>query len=170
MTAPERDGSLVTYGGPFRDYAPQVDPTTDPSSTGFNQMLDSVAQMTNMATRAWARFTPAGTGTPVLAASGAQHWALWGNSPAVAPTPSRSNVGLYVLTWPSTVSDNIPSGQQGFFGPHTVNFLAADGQAESQTFYHVQCLATGNSVTVQILNTSGSGVDPSGVTFFIKAY
>lgn len=170
MTLPSRD-SLSTFGGTpgagLVDFSPPIDPTTDLPAAGLNQALSDVAMMTRTAVRAWARFTPAGTGTPVLV----NHWALWGNSSGVAPVVARTTTGIYTVTWPATVTDDVTvSSASGYVGPQSPNFLAGEGQTEGATFFSVQSSASANVATVWIFGTGNTLADPNGPTIFVKVY
>ena len=165
MTAPDRD-TIATYGGPYNDYAPTIDPTVDASSAGFNPMLANVAMILNTAVRAWVRFQPQGTGTPNLIS----HWAMWGTGAGVAPVIARTTTGTYTVTWPAVVQDQVPQGYLGYVGNHTTNLLASSGQTEGSTFFVVQGSANANVGTYYIFNGSNALDDPNGPTIFVVAY
>jgi hypothetical protein len=104
--------TLQGYGGALLDYSPPVDPTTDPSAAGRNPAFADIAAMTHVAPRAFARFALSGTVlAPVLLA----HDETWnnGNPANVAPVVARAGVGIYTVTWPATVFDEIPAGMPG---------------------------------------------------------
>jgi hypothetical protein len=165
MSLPDRD-SIQTFGGPYADYSPVIDSSTDASSAGFNPMLSDVAMLGLPAVRAWVRFTPAGTGTPTLAS----HMAMWGTGAGVAPTIARTSTGIYTVTWPSLVADQVPAGAAGYFGNHTLNLLASTGQTEGSTYFAVQGSASANVGTYAIFNTSNVLADPNGPTILVIAY
>lgn len=168
MTTPDRDGTVATYGGPWFNAAPVVDPTRDAPDFGFNQALESLAQMTMTCPRCVCRITWNGTSAPTLVS----HMAMWGNLPGVAPVPSRLGVGSGLITWPTTVQDSIQIGQPGYNpSGHTVGLLYARGDAEGTTYVKVQATGGGtNLVTFALLNTAGSAFDPSGVNLVIFGY
>jgi hypothetical protein len=161
MTLPDVD-TLNTYGGGLFDYAPVVDPTRDRPASGANQAYESVAAMTHTNWRSWVRFTLNGSATPVLVA----HDANWGNAIGVAPTFTRTSAGIYTVTWPATVNDEIPNGVPGFSTGHTVNFRASTGNVRAvATPFDIFCTPTSaNIVTVRIFNAAGSAADPGSAT------
>jgi hypothetical protein len=170
MTLPSRD-SLATFGGTlgagYVDYSPVLDPTVDMPAAAGNQALSDVAMLTRTAVRAWARFTPAGTGTPVLVSN----WALWGTGSGAQPAVARSGVGIYTLTWPATVTDDLTvSSAAGYLGPQTLALLAAEGQTEGATFFSVQASASANVATLWIFGTGNTLADPNGPTILALAY
>ncbi len=152
MTLPEID-TLTTYGGGLNDYSPPVDPTVDRSAAGANAAYASMAAMTATATRAWVRLTLNGASAPTLVA----HNSNWGNQIGVAPVLTRSSVGSYLITWPSTVSDQIQSGTPGYFGPHTLNLRAgwANVRFVSTAWLPFVSAAT-NVATLIICSVSGT--------------
>ena len=165
MTAPDRD-TIATYGGPYNDYSPSLDPTVDASSAGFNPMLANVAMILNVAPRAWVRFKPAGSGTPTLVA----HWAMWGTGAGVAPVIARTAQGTYTVTWPAVVQDQVPQGYLGYVGNHTVNFLGTVGMCGADTFHAIQGHISANVGTYFIFDNSLTLKDPSNLIFMVVGY
>lgn len=90
-----------TYGGILANYLGQgvVDPTTDLDAAAHNQAMADLAGLTRTGIRAWALIN-AQAGPTV-----ASHDAVWGNGGGVAPTVSRTGAGIWVVTWPSTITD-----------------------------------------------------------------
>lgn len=125
MTLPDKD-TLATYGGPMRDYADPVDPTTDESAEYRNKYAANVAMMTRTATRGFRSFLGTTGGATGISdpASGFVHDALWGNSSLVKPTATRIATGTYDVAWPSSVQDEL-------FASHTLSLSRAFGNVES---------------------------------------
>jgi hypothetical protein len=161
MTLPDID-TLPSVGGALFDYSPQIDPTRDRAAAAANvAYADAVAQ-THTIVRAWVRFTLNGAATPVLVA----HDSVWGNAIGVAPTFTRTSAGIYTVTWPATVVDEIPNGAPGYQASHTINFRAALGNVRAvATAFDIFCAPTSaNVVTVRIFNVAGSAADPGSAT------
>lgn len=163
MTAPAR-ATLGTYGGPWNDYSAVVDATTDVSAgnstSGGNAWAIDTESMLRTAVRAWVVFTPAGTGSPTLGTN----WTMWPTSGNAAPVVTRTGVGLYAITCPVSVIDEMSASQ-------TLNLLAGDCQCQSQSvLWLAQVSVSGNVVSIAIFNSSGALADPSGPAFFCKAY
>lgn len=166
-----------SYGGAgLLDYAGQavVDDTTDRGADGVNPLVADVAAMTHTAVRAWAKFTPSGTGTPAIGANDA----CWdgakddgGISLNAAPTALRLSTGAYKITWPVSVYDEVPEGAPGYVGPHTVNLRDAwcPPVLSGGTLYQpVVTSVSGNVVFVSIL-VGSTLTDPSGPSFSLFA-
>jgi hypothetical protein len=169
MTAMSVD-SLGTLGGALNNYSPVVDATTDLDAGAGNKAMADIAAMTHCCPRAWTRFTPAGTGAPVLTA----HDEMWGAVGLAAPIVARTTTGIYTLTWPSNVQDEIPSGSPGYTGPQPLNLRMATGNSEGGTTYFdaKPVVTSPNVVTVYIWNGASTPalVDPTGTTFGVVAY
>jgi hypothetical protein len=160
MTVPDRD-SLGTYGGPWNDYQPVADPTTDVPATGGNQWAADTAGMTKTAVRAWGRFSTSGTSVPTLLTS----FTMWPTGTNDAPVVARTTTGLYTMTLPVTVEDELGND-------HTLNLMAGDCQCESQSvLWTAQVSVSGNVASVAIFNSSAALADPPlGNYFFLKVY
>jgi hypothetical protein len=152
MTLPDID-TLTTYGGGLNDFSPVVDPTTDRPAAGANAAYASLAAMTATAPRAWVRMTLNGASAPTLVA----HNSHWGNQIGVAPVLSRSSAGVLVVTWPTTVTDQILPGSPGYFGPHTLNLRAGWGNVRFvSTAWLVFVIPSTNVATVNICSVAGT--------------
>lgn len=167
MTFPARD-TIATYGGVLVDLFPVTDPTTDRPASGANQAYGSAAALTKTGVKAWVRMTTAGSNPPTLAATGMAHDAAWGNALSYAPTFSRTSTGIFVVTWPTTVNDEVGA-------LYSVNFRAVLAPcAEGSTPFHAQGeIASPNQLTIRIFAlATGAPTDAtgsSGTTFLIGA-
>lgn len=103
MTLPDV-GSLAQYGGVKVNDHPVVDPQTDLDADEDNKARCDVAAMTHVAPRAWCRFTTAATTGAMILVS---HDSNWGSLGGVAPTLSRISAGVFDVTWPTTVTDEL---------------------------------------------------------------
>ncbi len=161
MTFPAVD-SLDTYGGAKVDLNPITDPTTDRPSAAVNEAYASVAAMTHTAVQCWARVTTAAsTGAMVLSS----HDAAWGNEVSVAPTLARTTTGVFTVTWPATVTDELGDT------PTVALRAAARPNTEGATLYFAQAVKTSaNVVTFYVFNSAGAANDAVGVTFWVGSY
>ena len=154
--------TLGTYGAPYGNYSPVRDPTTDVDASCGNKWMAAVAGMTNTSYRAWAHITLNGSATPVLVAH-AENWAPG----TTAPTPAYSTTGTFTLTYPSTVSDEIPLGYAGYTGPTAINLRGGSGQVRfAGTFYQVSVVPTSANVATIYVLSSGSLANPGSATDF----
>lgn len=168
MSLPDLD-TVATYGGTLSDYSPVIDSTTDRPAAGANPAYANIAMATHTLIRAFARFVPAGTGAPALASSGTVYDAVWLAVTATAPVVARTTTGVYTLTWPTTVFDEIPAGAPGYNASgHTVNFRAGFANVEvgSTSIWMASVSCSANVVTVKIFNSSGSLADPNDSSVF----
>lgn len=163
MSYPNTASSLAGYGGALVDYGAigVVDPTTDRSAANVNQAFADVAAMTHTSGRAWVRFLGHAT-LPSLALSDASD-AAWGNSAPVLPVVTKGGTGIYVVTWPTTITDELGNSQ-------SVVLRTADASVEGSTPYWTpQCsMTSANVVTVYTFNTSAAANDLAGVTIFLQ--
>jgi hypothetical protein len=146
--------SIASYDGPKNDYSAVIDSTTDRSAAGANPERGDVAGMTHTAWRAWAHLTLLSSGgTPILVA----HDETWNNSLNAAPTLARTSAGVYTLTYPTTVVDEIPSTSPGYIGPQAVNFRGGNvSDRGATTWYDVKAYPTAaNVLTVYCWKFSG---------------
>lgn len=116
---PEKASLSANYGGPFTDGHPVEDPTTDQSADQANQVMCDTAMSTHTATQAWVIFTGITytSGTMVIIPD--DHDALWGSGTDVRPTVEQTAAGIYRVTWPANVDDELGDS-------HPVNMRAPD--------------------------------------------
>lgn len=154
--------SLLGYGGALFDYSPVVDPTRDRPAAGANASYSATAELTLTGIRAWAQFTVNGSATPVLVS----HAALWGNTLAVAPVPTRTSTGQYVVTWPVNVQNQITVGQPGYTGPLPLQLRAGwpNLNVVATAFDLFVKITSANVATILCYNTAGSLADPGVAT------
>jgi len=162
MTTPDID-AIATYGGALNNYSPIVDPTTDRDAAMVNKALCSTAAMTQTAVRAWVRFLTHAT-TPTLASSNICD-GLWPNILGNRPAPTRSGTGTFLLTWPSSLNDELGVS-------HTLNFRAAAAFVENTTLngFVLAKPTAANVITVYTFNTSFAANDLAGTTILVLAF
>lgn len=160
MTLPDVD-TIDTFGGALEDYGIGiVDPTTDRAAEDGNKAFANVAMMTHTNPRAVCRFVGHAT-TPTDPTSGLVHDAQWGDAVAVKPTVAKTGTGVYTITWPTDVDDELSES-------HALNLKAAWGQAEGSTAYHVQCSVTSaNVVTVYVFDMAGTANNAAAATISV---
>lgn len=152
--------SLATYGGPFADYAPVEDPTTDQAAAQGNKALAATAGMTHTALRAVAVFLMGGASNATLVS-----WdALWQIGTPTPPTLTFSATGTFICTWPANVADEILTGAAGYTGPQPWVMRAAWGQHRSfgGTMYVISGTpTTANTATIYFYSMAGSLANPA---------
>lgn len=167
MSLPDID-SLATYGGALSNYFPIEDPTTDLDAGADNQNRCSTAAMTNTAVRAWARFVTSAT-TPTLAVSNAVG-GVWPTIPGNQPVVSRSAQGIFLLTYPTTITDELGV-------VHTLNLRGARAGGEGTSYIPCQADVTAANVVRITVFALASGTpntfaaaDQAGVTISVQAW
>ena len=158
MTAPDID-TVADYGGALENYAPVEDPTTDQDADAANEWKASTAAMTHTATRAWVRMVSQAA-TPTSPSTNLYD-SMWGSDLSVAPTFARTGVGVYTITWPATVTDELGE-------PHALNIRWGRGSLENQAA--VVCVepTTVNSVTVRLFDMAGAAADYAGKVILVE--
>lgn len=148
MPLPDID-SIDTYGGALSNYEPIVDPTTDEDASWRNAYVCNVAMMTRTALRAVRRFKGHAT-TPADPSTGTVHEAMWGNTNGVKPSVVHNATGIYDVTFPASVDDELGTA-------HDVNLRWAMAQVEQSdgTFRAAHAKVTGAN-TVRIYTYSGT--------------
>lgn len=116
--------------------------------------------------RFWCRLTlAASTGGLVVPI----WWANWSNVTTTAPIPSRTTTGQFLITLPASVSDEYDASL-GNANTIILNLTAAQASMEgTTTFGFVNASASGNVISVNTANTSGSANDLVGVTLLVVA-
>jgi hypothetical protein len=149
---------------------PVTDPTTDLDAAADNKARNNNAGMTHTQCRAWVRFYAA---NPVTDPASNVHDAVWGDAIADKPVCARTGVGIFTVTWPSTV-DNLLSqagatAAQGGETGISVNIRTAKAWAASGTTfrYATATVTSANVVTVHVFDAAGALVDPSASTCLV---
>jgi hypothetical protein len=166
---PQPDNSTITSYDAFAKVNDQNLPPTVPTVDWQNPLLaqgvSDIAAIGTSSPRFNCRITLAATtGALVLV-----YWdAVWANATSTIPTLSRTSTGLFTITTPSVVSDEY-FASVGIINNHTVNLHKANANFEGTTFGFINCSASGNVITLNTANTSGSANDMVGVTVSITA-
>jgi hypothetical protein len=146
--------TIENYGGPYEDAEPVANPQTEMAADFGNTLLEDVAQLTRMGSRARVSFVPVATAA-VVAVVVASHRSVWGSSDTQKPTISKTATGVYAITWPSTQID-------GNGVVETLAFTGASaGIVHASTNYpdpRVQSV-TANVVTVRVTNNAAPPVN-----------
>lgn len=163
--------SLDDYGGPLANYAAVTDPTTDEDAKYRNRYACDVAMMGHTAPRGFVRFVAADGADPTDPTSNA-HDALWGSSVGVKPAVGRTGEGVWTITLPVTVDDELTAEDAALGGgeSHTVNVRAAFAQATavSGVLKHaVAEVTSANVITVRGFLANGTADDLAGSTITV---
>lgn len=156
MGLPDRDDYAIV-GGEITDYQPAEDASTDLPALADAIARCNVAAMSRVVTRAYAAFTTNGTTCTLLDCDGCWPSGTFGGPNA--PTVTRTGLGLYTVTWPTTITD-----ERGV--THNLNLRRGLGDIEPGSsppaiFVHVSC-PTPNTASVEAINTNtGTVWDPT---------
>lgn len=165
MPLPSQASELsANYGGPFEDYHPVEDPTTDLGADKLNQALSDVAAMTHTAPHAWCSFTGETYVSGSMVISVVDHDAMWGTNVSVKPSIAQIGAGQYVVTWPTTVTDELGE-------THVTNIRKPRAWAVGTVVSDAHVTTyTANTVTAQgfLLNGSSTADSLDGFTVFVE--
>lgn len=122
--------SISTYGGAKNDYSAPVDSTTDRPAKGVNPAYGDVAAMSHTDFRAWAHLTL--YANTAVAPKVVDHDEKWNNGVGnAAPVAARVSPGIWTVTYPTTVLDEIPATSPGYAGPQTLGLQYGIGNARA---------------------------------------
>lgn len=152
MPLPPESLSYNDLGGTKTEYSAVVDTSTDRSAEEVNLAFAATAALTRTSIRAFVKFSINESGRPTIVA-----WdAVWKGATTTPPNISYEELGNYLVTFSSTVSD-----EQG--GTHAVNFNACWATLQSNipglTIGYIlePRILTANSVSIWITDGPGSG-------------
>jgi hypothetical protein len=119
--------TIGSYGGPKIDALPVSNPETQVAASEMNRYMEDMAQATRTVLRAAAAFTTDAGAAPLTIPPGSiTNRSVWGSGPAQKPVITKTGVGLYTLTYPSTFTDSLGTVETvAFFGGH-VSCMSAD--------------------------------------------
>ncbi len=160
-TLPET-ADVAELGGILQNYGAVEDPTTDLDAGADNKNRANTAAMTHTATRAMRRFVGHAT-TPTDPLSGFVHDSVWGKAPAVKPTVTRAGTGIYLVTFPLSVQDEL-----GVF--HDTNLQVAKAWVEftGTTVYGASARVTAANVVEVRVHTGGALSDAAGLAIVVE--
>lgn len=148
--------ALADFGGAMTNGAPVENPTTDRDASLANLERASTAAMTRTVWRFWVRFHWDAVNSALVLDS---HDSNWGNGAPVAPTLIRLSQGVFTVTVPPTVTDELGN-------PHSVSFRGATASQETgSTPRFVQASVSSNVVLLAIYDNTNALSDPAGVIF-----
>jgi hypothetical protein len=163
--------SFDELGGPIANYAPVTDPTTDEDAKYRNRYVCDVAMMGHTSLRGFVRFVAVDGANPTDPASSV-HDALWGSGVSVKPVVARTGEGIWTITLPATVSDELSPEDASLGGgeTHTVNVRWSIGQATAVAGALKHAVAeptAANVITVRGFNAAGTADDIAGATITV---
>lgn len=163
--------SIDNYGGPKANYAPVTDPTTDEDAADRNRYACDVAMMSHTAPRGFVRFVTTNGAAPTDPASNV-HDAVWGSAVGVKPAVARTGEGVWTVTLPATVDDELTPEAASLGGgvTHTVNVRTAIAQATAVAGVLVHAVAevtSANVITVRGFTAAGTADDITGSTITV---
>jgi len=156
-----RNRVLADYGGPFEDALPIEDPETQLSADQYNRLAEDAAQLTRAGTRAIVRFATVTGATAAITSA----CSVWGNGETQRPSIQRTAPGTYLLTYPTSLLDELGEEEDIFFS-------YALPQLEGATPGHARVLSVeGNTVKLSVFDAAWSASDLGGgvpVTLWLR--
>lgn len=158
--------TIDSYGGQKVDAYPVVDPTTTVGADNVNAITSDLAMLTRMSPRAIRRFV--GGAPPTNPPTGTVHEAMWGHDLADLPVVTRVGPGVYEVTWPTSVTNEL--GQST-----TLNIRWCKAYVESDASFvdpsHAQAVAVApNKVLVRLYDWSGTPDDLTDSAILVEVY
>lgn len=166
MPLPNRS-TISTFDGDNKINSPNVPPAnqaTDWDNTKLAPAISDVAGLGLTAPRFWGILT-CGASTGSLSMPAWQ--AVWKNVTPTVPVLARLGPGLYTITLPTIVSDEYDASL-GLSNNITLSLQAAHGTIQNLggDFGFVSVQASGNVITVNVGNVSGTPSDTVGAGAF----
>lgn len=159
MPLPDID-DLDALGGLKENDAAIEDRTREIDADDLNRIEANVAMATRTQPRCWARLTLSTTTGGMVLQS---HMAVWGSASGDAPALVRSTTGVFTITWPTDVEDELGD-------THTTNLRAAWASVEGATPYqHTETVTAANVVTLRMFTAAGVADDADTVTVDVFA-
>lgn len=160
MTLPDKD-TLDTLGGEKANEAPIEDITREEDAEDRNRFVTDVAMLTRTAARCVADvMLEAATVDMVLI----EHESMWGAESAVAPTMTRASTGVFRVTWPASVQDELGES-------HDVNLQRAQVSVRGTApLLHTEEVTAPNQITVRIFDLAGAPDDAAGTVISVWGY
>jgi hypothetical protein len=149
MTLPNAAALSSYLGAPMlTDFSPVVDPNTDVSAVGFNQLANDTAMMSRMVPRAVVTYAYDGTSANLIAQD-----AVWGNNGALVI--NRTGTGLFTVGFPFEIVD-----QLGNIVLTNIRFvLSAQVMSTTGFYFCTGTIASSSTVNLRIASSSGAADD-----------
>lgn len=162
MALPDEATLIDTYGGPYQNERPVEDPTTELDASFDNEALADTAAATRMVSRAWVSFTGITYTSGTMAVTTDDHNAVWGADNAVKPVVTQSATGIYLITWPTTIEDEIGVTR-------TLNIrVPLEPVTVDATLSRVKVTAkTANTLALKAFNAAGAANALNGIPIYI---
>lgn len=168
MSLPNRStgASFDALGKIDNQNLPPSDDRTDWSNPSLARAICDVAALGLVSQRIWLRMTLSSTtGGLVL-----NNWfANWSNITTIVPTLSRTSTGLFIITLPTSVSDEYDASFN-ILNNISVNLSAATANLEGATPGFLNASASGNIITIHTFDATGTLSDLTGKTIFIQGF
>ena len=160
MSLPES----TTYdqlGGTLTDNRPVENPDTDLSAHASNLLRPNTAAMSRTAIRGWFAFTvtllPAPS--PVIASSDFD--AVYGNSLSVKPFIEIEDVGIYTVTFPSSIIDDLLVTRYLLIRGAVANYAPED----PTHYFDAKCkIMSANTMRIHIYDNTNTLSNPAADT------
>jgi len=147
---------IDSYGGLFEDEFPVQNPTTEQSADYAMRMHADVAQMTNTSDKWSVTFPTSSGGAATISAATVAILSHYTSSASAKPVVAKTATGIYTLTFASTYTDELATVDS------TSLFAARGFVMHATQFGHVQCVVSGTTVTVYVVDLAGSASDLGG--------
>lgn len=144
-------------GGPYVDATPKADAETEMDAGEGNLLIETVVQGSNTSPASIGTFVTTGTAAPATVdAADVSHISHWGSGSGTRPTVSKTAVGRYTLTFPSSFTNGLSESEaisffEGVVRPRT-------GDASDDLYAEILTISS-NVVTVKVESPKGTAAD-----------
>jgi hypothetical protein len=163
MSLPDEATLSDTYGGPYTNERPVEDPTTELDAGAASELMSDVAGCTRTVERAWVKFNGLTYTSGTQSIPVDDHNANWGGSAGVEPVVVQTAAGIYLITWPATVIDEIlVTRTLNIRYPHepvTIDATLSRGKVSA---------FTANTISLSTFNAAGSANSLNGIPIFVS--
>jgi hypothetical protein len=162
LALPDKATGSDNYGTPYQNERPVEDPTTEPDAGAINEALVDIAGCTRTIVRARVRFPGLTYTSGTQSIPITSHDAVWGSDVGVAPVVTQSATGIYLITWPTTVDDELGD-------PHTLNIgMPLEPVTIDAALSRVKVTAfTANTISLAAFDAAGAANALNGIPIFV---
>lgn len=153
---------LTTFGAPYINAKSVEDPEAELDSDYYNRMAEYVGQLTQVPLRAVVKFTTYNA-SPVPTTQ-VWHRSLWGDGSSTKPAVTRTGVGLYTITYASSINNGLSEAESVSFFDGWVTCRSGN-VADDFSGSNILTVAA-NVATMQLIEGGAAADQATGAVYF----